>query len=164
MKRQFFVITALFLLIVSFTDCGVIFHGTRQVIQANSSPSGAKIEVSPSKEEYTTPASMNLERKNNCVLTFSKKGYTSATFNIQKKLSAGPVVLDVLFTGLLGVIVDAATGAWYNLSPEVATVSLERLGAIDGPDKIQVHIAVNGDSVNINSDQPGVNVRVEPGE
>lgn len=161
MKRFISVIVAVCLLGVNLMGCGAILHGTRQTVQANSAPSGAKIEVSPTNEQYTTPASMSLERKNNYVLTFSKEGYTSAKFNIQKKLSGGMLVLDILFTGLLGVIVDAATGAWYNLSPEVATVSLERFGAIDGPEQIRVSIRLEGNTLHIDSDEPGVNVKVE---
>jgi hypothetical protein len=161
MKRQVCVLVAVCSVLVTLTGCGAIFNGTRQTIQANSAPSAATIEVSPTDEEYTTPASMSLERKSNYVLTFSKEGYTSAKFNIQRKLSGGILVLDVLFTGLLGVIVDAATGAWYNLSPEVATVSLERLGAIDGPQQIHLRIRSKGDKLHIESDEPGVSVRVE---
>lgn len=164
MKRQTPILVAVCLLLVTLMGCGAILQGTRQTIQANSAPSGAKIAVFPTNEEYTTPASMSLERKNNYVLTFSKEGYTPAKFNIQKKLSGGMLVLDVLFTGLLGVIVDAATGAWYNLSPEVATVSLERFGAIDGPEEILVCIELRGDTLYIESDEPRVNVRVEKTE
>lgn len=161
MKRQITTFVLLFFLFVNFMGCGAILHGTRQTIQLNSAPSGAKVSISPTNEEYTTPASISLERKNNYVLTFSKEGYTPAKFNIQKKLSGGILVLDILFTGLLGVIVDAATGAWYNLSPEVATVSLERFGVVDGPEQILVHIHVEGDTLHIDSDQPGVSVKVE---
>ena len=161
MKHRIPILVTVCLLVVTLMGCGAILQGTRQTIQANSAPSAATIAVSPTNEEYTTPASMSLERKNNYVLTFSKEGYTSAKFNIQKKLSGGMLVLDVLFTGLLGVIVDAATGAWYNLSPEVASVSLERLGAIGGPEEILVRIRLKGDTLCIESDEPGVNVRVE---
>jgi hypothetical protein len=45
-------------------------------------------------------------------------------------MQGGILVLDILFTGLIGVIVDAVTGAWYKLSPETATVSLTSLGAV----------------------------------
>ena len=160
MKRQISIIVTFCLFFVTLFGCGAIINGTRQTIQANSSPSGAMITISPTNEEYTTPASLSLERKNNYVLDFTKEGYTSAKFNIHKELSGGILVLDILF-GLVGVIVDGATGAWYNLSPEAATVSLERLGAVDGPEEIQVHILLKGDTLRIKSDEPGVKVKVE---
>jgi hypothetical protein len=91
--------------------------------------------------KYTAPTEMSLERKNSYVLTFRKEGYTDATFSIRKKANTGIIVLDVLFTGLIGVIVDAATGSWNNLTPEAATVSLTKLNAgIEGPDEILVGI------------------------
>jgi hypothetical protein len=156
------VISILFL--TSFLGCGAVFHGTRQTIQANSAPNGAKIEIMPTGSRYTTPASINLERKLNYVLSFSKEGYKPATFEIQKSLSGGILVMDVLFTGLLGVIVDAATGAWYNLSPEVATVSLEKDGISEGPDKIEIHISLKEDKLRIDSGDERVDVNVEESE
>jgi hypothetical protein len=72
------------------------------------------------------------------------------------------VILDFLFTGLVGVVVDAVTGAWYDLMPEVVTVTLERMrGAIDKPKEILVHMRLEGNTLRIESDEPGVKVRVE---
>ncbi len=136
------------LCLVSFvpfmSGCGVIFGGTRQVIQANSSPAGATVTTSPATQDYKTPASISLERKNETVLTFSADGYTSQKVQLQRSMRSGILVLDILFTGLLGVVVDAATGAWYRLSPEVATVSLTKVADIPGPETIQ--LALRADS------------------
>ncbi len=161
MKRVLASFVVLSLLSMNFFGCAAMLQGTRQMIQANSTPNGAKILVSPTNEEYVTPAMMNLERKYNYVLTFSKKGYSTAKFNIHKKLDVTMLLLDVLFTGVLGVIVDAATGAWYDLTPEFVTVTLERLNAANGPDEIKVYVRMEGDSLIIESDEPGVNVSID---
>ena len=161
MRRNIAILITICFLFATIFGCGAIINGTRQNIQANSSPSGATISVSPTNEEYTTPASMSLERKNNYVLNFSKEGYTSAKFNIHKKLSGGMLVLDILFTGLLGVIVDGATGAWYNLMPDVATVSLEKIGDVEGPEEIDINISLNENKLRIESNEPGVKIKVE---
>jgi hypothetical protein len=150
------------LLAVSLMGCGALLQGSHQTINIQSSPSGAKVTVSPTGEEYTTPTSIRLERKNTYVLTFTKEGYAPAKFTIQKKLDVGMVILDFLFTGLVGVVVDAVTGAWYDLMPEVVTVTLERMrGAIDKPKEILVHMRLEGNTLRIESDEPGVKVRVE---
>jgi len=74
----------------------------------------------------------------------------------------GVVVLDVVL-GIVPVIVAAATGAWYRLSPELSHVSLQRAGAsADGPARIDVTINLREDQaraqVLIHSDSPGVTV------
>jgi hypothetical protein len=68
-----------------------------------------------------------------------------------------------LFTGLLGVVVDAATGAWYKLSPETAVVSLTKLVAAGaGPDSIQVYVTTKGKDLRVESSAPGVRLNVQP--
>ena len=57
-------------------------------------------------------------------------------------MRAGPLILDILFTGLIGVIVDAATGGWWDLNPEDVTLALERVDdSVDGPVAIEVSIS-----------------------
>ena len=107
-------------LLPTLLGCGTMFGGTREIITATSAPDVARITTSPESGSFTTPASMSLERKHSYTLTFTKDGYEPATFQINKKLRGGIVVLDVLFTGLLGVIIDATTGGWYTLQPQSA--------------------------------------------
>ena len=135
-KRWSFLLAALPLL----TACGTIMHGPRQQIDVQSSPSGAKIEASPAIGTFTTPTTLNLERKNSYVLTFSSPGYTDGKFNINNSIGAGTVIADVLLTGLVGVVVDGMTGSWYGLSPESSNVTLTRLGA--GVEPAEIHVSV----------------------
>jgi hypothetical protein len=145
------------------SGCGLVFGGTRQVVRANSSPDGATIATTPTTADYKTPSSMSLERKNNYTLTFSMPGYTSEKFELQKSIRGGIVVLDIVL-GLVPVIVDAATGAWYKLSPDVATVTLNRAGPGSGPEQIQVSITMKPTddraNVRIDGSVPGVRVAV----
>lgn len=147
---------------VCLTACGTILNGTRQNIGVQSAPAGAHVETAPATGVSTTPTTLNLERKNSYVLTFSAAGYSPATFNIHNNMNGLTVVADILLTGLLGVIVDAATGAWYSLSPETATVSLTRTTAMEGPDTIEIRVGESSDGkrVQITSDAPGVQVQV----
>ena len=57
------------------------------------------------------------------------------------------LILDILFTGLIGVIVDAATGGWWELSPDDVTITLERADdSVDGPVAIEISISKSKDS------------------
>jgi hypothetical protein len=134
-------------LAVSGSGCGLVMGGgSRQVVRATSSPDGALVTTSPETAETRTPAALNLERKNSYVLTFTKEGYAPAKAELQRSTRAGIVVADVLLTGLIGVVVDAATGSWYKLSPEVVTVALEKVADVPGPDRIEVTVRTGGKS------------------
>jgi hypothetical protein len=140
--------------------CGAIMHGARQNIDVQSSPSGAKVETSPSTGTFTTPTVLDLERKNSYVLTFTSPGYTPATFNIHNSVGTGTVIADVLLTGLVGVVVDGLTGSWYGLSPESANTTLTRVTG-QGPSEIRVYVSKSKDgAIEIKSDGGPVEVTV----
>lgn len=159
-------VTCLAAFLPVLSGCGLIFGGTRQTIQATSSPPAVTIVTSPPTATLTTPASVSLERKKDYTLTFSKTGYTSADAQIAHHVRAGIIVLDILF-GLVPVIVDAATGAWNSLSPSLVNVTLTKTAMIDGPPTIRVGIRVQPGKdgaklVTIESSAPGVTVDVAP--
>ena len=147
--------------ILLISGCGAMFQGSNQTVNIQSAPSGAKFTGSPGIGEYTTPASVKLSRKNSYDLNFTKEGYKPATAHIHAAASFGYILLDVLFTGLVGVVVDAATGSWNKLSPETIIVTLEKedISAI-GPDKIEVQLSAVGSDVQIVSDGPPVEVSI----
>lgn len=149
-------VTACFL-----SGCGTVMHGANQNIDVQTSPTGAKVETSPATGAYTTPTTLNLQRKNSYVLTFSSPGYAPATFNIHNSIGTGTVIADVLLTGLIGVVVDGLTGAWYGLDPENASATLTRLSGT-GPETIHIHVgtANGGGKVEVRSDAPGVKIEV----
>ena len=158
---RFFVAIMVFVAIVT-TGCGALMQGTSQTIPVQSSPNSVSMDVAG--VSYMTPTSLELQRKNEYILNFSKEGYDSAQIRVTKHLSGGYLIADVLLTGLIGVIVDAATGAWYNLKPEAVTVSLSKISNIPGPDEIEIAIEGIGKSnkLDITSSVPDVDIHVTP--
>jgi hypothetical protein len=145
----------------SLGACGAVMHGGRQNIDVQTSPAGARVETTPETGVFTTPTTLNLERKNSYVLTFTSPGYSPATFNLHNSIGTGTLIADVLLTGLIGVIVDAATGSWYGLSPENATATLTRVTGT-GPETITIKLATAHGSgkVTLSSNAAGVLVEV----
>lgn len=142
--------------------CGVIFGGTRQAIRAMSSPDGVSLTTAPTTTDYKTPTSLSLQRKQEYGLTFSMPGYTSQTVQLQRSMRIGILVADVILTGIVGVVVDAATGGWWKLSPEFVNVSLTKVADLPGPNTITVTLRVmpskDGTDVRVDSTVPGVRV------
>ncbi|MCR9133913.1 MAG: PEGA domain-containing protein [bacterium] len=99
------------------TSCASIFKGSSADIRVNSNPSGATVMIN-NINRGTTPQTMSLARNENYVLTFKKDGYEDVNVEVKKKFDVGTTVVGNLFSwGLLGLVVDIATGAAYSLTP-----------------------------------------------
>ena len=110
------------LVIAGFTvNCASIAHGTRQDISVQSTPSNADVVVKCAKDAAfnapPTPAEITLKRnRGGCLITVSKDGYEPRTFRLTRQLS-GWYIANILIGGVIGLIIDAADGAMFNLSP-----------------------------------------------
>lgn len=109
------------LLVVS---CASIFKGNSSKIDLASKPTGAKVYVNGNLMGET-PLHLKLESKGNYAIEFRLEGYPTKTVNVTNHVGAGWIVLDVL-CGLIPVIVDAATGSWYELDQKNITAILEK--------------------------------------
>ncbi len=114
-------ILCLFLLTSS---CATVFKGNSNKVNFNSNPQGAQILVN-GNYMGDTPIRLKLESKQNYSIEFRKEGYKTKTFNITNHVGVGWIVLDVIF-GLVPVIVDAATGSWYELDQKNVNALLEK--------------------------------------
>ena len=108
----------------SFASCATLFKGNSSKVDFNSNPQGAQVYVNgnPMGE---TPIRVKLESKGNYAIEFRKEGFKTKTFNITNHVGAGWIILDII-TGLLPVIVDAATGSWYELDQKNVNAILEK--------------------------------------
>lgn len=142
------VVSALLLsFLPALAGCGTIFNGTRQTVSARSAPDGAMVAVEPGGHQFTTPASFTLSRKHEYKLTFTKEGYTPASVMVENPMNAGILILDIL-SGLIGIVVDASTGGWYNLKPSENEAVLTKVSAlVNGPPEIRVVISKRKDRV-----------------
>jgi hypothetical protein len=89
-----------------------------------SEPGGAEVWMNGQKMG-TTPYAMKLKVNKTYTIEFRKEGYESKSYNLNNNIGAGWIILDVL-AGLVGVIVNAATGAWYSLDQENINAVLEK--------------------------------------
>ena len=130
-----------FLLIIPFIICGcaAIIHGSRQDVAVNSSPSGAKVVIM-GVHKATTPAVIELKRSdNNIILRFEKEGFESLDFALTRKVD-GWIIGNIVFGGLIGLVVDFATGSAYKISPEEVNITLQKSST--GFDNINKNIEV----------------------
>lgn len=108
------------------SSCASIVHGTSQDIPVNSDPSGARILVN-GEDKGATPTTLNLKRGRDYQLVFRLDGYEDVTLNLERKFLAGSSVVGNIFSwGLLGIVIDVANGAAYELTPEELDATLRQ--------------------------------------
>ena len=106
-------ITLILLVTVSsymFAGCANIFEGTKEDVDLSSEPPGANVYVN-GQNRGKTPLTLNLKKGKEYNIEFRKDGFETKLFVLQYSLGAGWLILDIL-AGLIGIIVDASTGAW----------------------------------------------------
>ena len=111
------------IILITVFSCASIVNGTKQDIRINSDPTGAQVSINGVK--YTTPAVIKLKRGSNHSLTFTKEGYEPVTLKIDKKFNSW-VLGNLIFGGVIGLIVDFSNGAAYKLSPEQVNAKLNK--------------------------------------
>jgi len=110
-------------ILITILSCASIINGTKQNIRINSDPTGAQVSINGIK--YTTPAVVKLKRGSNHSLTFTKEGYKPVTMKIDKEFNSW-VLGNLIFGGIIGIIVDFADGAAYKLSPKQVNAKLNK--------------------------------------
>lgn len=111
--KKFVSVFLVFSTILLISGCATLFKGTKEEVAFHSEPQGADVYVN-GVMMGSTPLTLKLESKKTYAIEFKKEGYPTSTHQITNHVGAGWIVLDIL-GGLLPIIVDAATGAWYKL-------------------------------------------------
>ena len=128
MKRTATAVVTATLFLFHISGCASIFKGANEDVKVESSPSGAEVVVN-GQPKGTTPVTLSLESKETYDFTFKKKGYEDRHLSVGHGLGAGWVVLDVLL-GIIPVVVDAVTGAWYSLDRTSISVELDEVSQL----------------------------------
>jgi uncharacterized protein YceK len=106
------------------SGCATIINGTTQKVGVSSSPTGATVTIAD-KTMGETPLFAELSRKENHVVAIELAGYQKAELTLTRGTS-GWVWGNIVFGGLIGLIVDASAGGMYTLTPEQLTAELKR--------------------------------------
>jgi hypothetical protein len=111
------------------SGCATITRGSNDQWVVNSTPAGAKVETTNGFYCAETPCSIKIPRKADFTATVSKSGYKPTKVVVTHKVAgtgAATMAGNVLVGGLIGLGVDAVTGAADDLTPNPVTVTLEK--------------------------------------
>lgn len=111
--KKFMSVFLVFSTLLLISGCATIFKGNKEEVNFHSEPQGADVYID-GVMMGTTPMTLKLESKKTYAIEFRKEGYPTTTHQISNSIGAGWIILDIL-AGLVPIIIDAATGAWYKL-------------------------------------------------
>ena len=135
---------AVVLIAALLAGCASIIHGSRQDIRVTSNPSGAVVRVNLNNTATTTPGVLNLNRKEiGYVLTFEKEGYKPVEVSL-RRTTGGWLFGNILFGGIIGIVIDFASGSAYKLTPSEVEVALgEKSASIKNASKDSLLVFVD---------------------
>lgn len=119
---------SLLLATVSLGGCATITRGTTTAFTVESTPPAAEVKTSTGFICPSTPCTFKMPRKEGFAVTVSKSGYKPSTTTVVTKMSgkgAAGLAGNVLAGGIIGIGVDATSGALNDLSPNPLKVTLE---------------------------------------
>ena len=115
------------------SGCATVTRGTTDTLHIQSEPAGAEIELS-SGQRCVTPCSFELQRKHDIRLFMRKAGYRDVEIQVESEVvaaGAAGMAGNVLIGGIIGVGIDAVTGATHSLKPNPVHVHLVVLDVAD---------------------------------
>jgi hypothetical protein len=106
------------------SNCATIFKGEYRDVRINSEPDDTQVYVN-GEFQGRTPLKLELRPNESYTIEFRRKGYKTEVRQIKNKIGVGWIVLDVIF-GVVPVLIDALTGAWYEFDQRYVNAILER--------------------------------------
>ena len=113
---------------ILLAGCGTVVRGTTEDIKINVKPANAKI-TSNAAYSCVGPCVINVPRRQKLTLTASAPGYQSQIIDVQTRVSgkgAAGMAGNLVLGGIVGIGVDAATGATLDHYPIPVTFNLKR--------------------------------------
>ena len=120
------------LLCLTAASCATVTRGTTEDVTINTTPLDAKVVTSLNHTCLTNPCVVKVARKESFQVTASHPGYRTQTVNVATKVSgngAAGLAGNIIIGGIIGVGVDAATGAARDHTPNPVIINLERVGS-----------------------------------
>lgn len=108
-------------------SCATIVNGPTQKIAVYSIPSSADVWIDGNFEGQT-PLQARLSRSEDHLLKIELPGYEPYTARITRSLS-GWLIGNIVFGGIIGIVIDAVSGSMYKLNPEQINAHLRKIGA-----------------------------------
>jgi hypothetical protein len=128
-------------LCVALCGCASATRGTTEQISITSTPPGAQADVKGLENPTVcvTPCVVQVKRNADVTVNLTKEGYEPAVVPLTKEVAgsgAAGFAGNVLVGGLVGMGVDAATGAAMDHKPNPVVVTMQPIGRHAAPPRV----------------------------
>lgn len=123
MKKTHLLVLPCFL----FTSCATITRGVHEKLTVLSDPTSANVTLSSGEKGVTPAKFVKPRRTESFTVTVSKPGYKPETVKVESRpggTGATAMAGNALVGGIIGIGVDAGTGAYDSLYPNPVSVHL----------------------------------------
>ena len=113
----------------SLSACATVTRGTNTYWDVHTNPGGARVETSHGYTCASTPCSLKMPRKSAFQATITKPGYKTVVASVGNRVSGGgggAAAGNILAGGIIGVGIDASSGAMLDLRPDPLLINLEQ--------------------------------------
>jgi hypothetical protein len=117
--------------------CAAILGSKSTNVAALSEPPGAEVYLDGARVGVT-PDTIAVESKKTHTVVLRKAGYKEDSCTLPSSVDGGWVILDVLLGGLVGIIVDAATNEWSELTKKSCNLVLSPTDPSQAPAVVAV--------------------------
>jgi hypothetical protein len=120
---------------LSVGACATVTRGTTDQVTFTSEPPEAEVRTSIGYSCPATPCTFEVSRKSEFIATFSKEGYEPLQIPVQTRVAgtgAAGFAGNVILGGVVGMAVDAGTGATLEHYPNPVHASLVPLALPSG--------------------------------
>lgn len=115
--------------VISLSACATITRGSSQKFAIVTTPTAADVKLSTG-QTCVSPCDLKLKRKHGFTVTASKTGYKEATAVVDARVRGGGIAGgagNIIAGGLIGIAVDASSGAMNDLTPNPLQLTLQPL-------------------------------------
>ena len=115
--------------IASIIGCATIISGRMQSLPVTSSPDGAIVTMGTLRQQ--TPCTLELDRRMGVYqIKIEKEGYEPMTVTLKKGVN-GWVFGNIIFGGIIGIVIDMVSGSASAFKPSEVEVNLikQQIGA-----------------------------------
>jgi len=123
-KRATSFVAVLLSIAVFLAGCATLFANKTPEVRIASDPDGAKVYVN-GDFMGNTPVKLQLASNKTYTIEFRKDGYQTKTYHLNNHVGGGWIVLDIL-GGFWPIVIDLATGSWYEFDSNDVKTVLER--------------------------------------
>lgn len=126
-------------------SCGTIIQSSTQQVGFSSNPGNASVTIN-GQNHGNTPMIIDLKRKDSHMVVIELEGYQPYETSLTRRTS-GWVWGNLVFGGLIGLVIDASAGGMYKLTPAQIRTELrsEQAEVLNDHDGLYIAVVLEAD-------------------